>query len=200
MKTRKNFYFTNSVLNAAGPTGLVIRLVSMTFFLVFTAGWTDAFKVSSRFAEGGGAQTPLSDMNYGYAFCDSEADARLAQSGLNLWTWKPETVDEFCHHKVAGRDDSFKSGWERSRLFSGCRLQLNVFSNRVYRCFQFEQSNDYLSVRSGLERQIRDSTLQADRVCAAKQDEITTSAGRIYGDIDAELRIRQRCRARGRNW
>jgi len=169
----------------------VLKLFGAAFCLFLTSGWEQAVKISDTYGEGGGAGTPLGEKNYAQLFCESDEGARLTMGGVMGWTWKLATVDDYCHHKVQGTEDSFKNGWQRSRLFAGCKLLLNAFDKRVYRCFLFEKSQEYLEIQDRLNLQMQYVGDRSASICAAKESEITQAAGRRYGDIDAALELAQ---------
>lgn len=165
------------------------KLLASMFCLVATTGWERSVKVSDRFTETGDAHTPAAENNYAQIYCDSDADAGLTLGHSNGWDWRPVPVDDYCHHKVEGMEDSYKNGWQRSRLFAGCKLLFNTFDKSVYRCYRFEDSPEYSRQQELRQQQVQYLSERSARICAAKEAELSKEAGRLFGDIDAGLEL-----------
>ncbi|MBM4254034.1 MAG: hypothetical protein FJ146_18865 [Deltaproteobacteria bacterium] len=165
------------------------KFIAAIFCLFATTGWEQEAKISGTYTEGGGASTPLAEKNYAQLYCESEENARLTMSGMFGWDWRLVPVDDYCHHKVEGMEDSFKNGWQRSRLFAGCKLLFNTFDKSVYRCYRFEDSAEYLRQQELRQQQAQYLIERSARICAAKEAELSKEAGLLFGDIDAGLEL-----------
>lgn len=97
--------------------------------------WTSKeYTGGSHFSEGG-ETTPLSEENYSYFYCDSDIKAGRAVNGDI--DWRQQSTGDYCIFKHRNRPNNFHSGWERSRLTNGCRMQLEMFNNSAYQCWDF---------------------------------------------------------------
>lgn len=114
-----------------------VRLATLWLLVlpsVASARWTDKASVGeSHFGGTDSHQTPLYEKNHAYFWCDDEVKGERAKAGRIDWV--RSNADEYCRHKHRDRDDSWRSRWERSRLTRGCKNQLQIFENRVYRCW-----------------------------------------------------------------
>ena len=99
-------------------------------------GWNDKQQFKDDYSCG--ENMPMCEANFIYLFCETNQDASRAQSGQIEWA--PSSIDAYCDFTNQDEDNSWRTGWRRSRLTAGCKAQLRTFGNHVYRCW--DQNKD----------------------------------------------------------
>ncbi|MBC7532847.1 MAG: hypothetical protein H7318_14840 [Oligoflexus sp.] len=130
-------------------------------------------------------KSPLEERDNAYMFCESDEDAERARRAEI--DWKRSNADEFCYYRHRNRDDSWRSGWARSRLTRGCLSQLKMFGNEVYRCYDRNKDPEIIAIKEKLERDKEQAYNLANELYAAKAAELLKGFNQTFGDIDREF-------------
>lgn len=152
---------------------------------LLNGAWYANTKVMDKFSGNGTHQTPLEEKNNAYMFCESYEDAKRAKAGEI--DWKRSSVDDFCSYSHKDDDDTWKSGWARSRLKRGCKSQLQMFGNEIYRCFDRSKDPEILGQNQAV---VGDKTAiygSWSKLYQAKAAELQAGANAKFGDIAVQL-------------
>jgi hypothetical protein len=175
------------------------RCKKLSFLLILcglSGAWKTNFKLTNKFAGDGSDRYPAGEKDYAYLFCENCADADAAQKGKA--DWRRSTSHDYCWNEHKGSDDTWKSGWERSRLMRGCKNQLNLFGNKIYRCYDITRDPEFAQIEQALADEKKQAYEDWFKVYGAKVDELYTGANQTFGDVDAELKIAQEKEARAK--
>ena len=169
----------------------IYKFIGVAFLFFATPAWETKVQTSHTYTDAGDHTTPLAGQNYIRLYCESEDNANKAMGAGFGWTWLPMDLTEYCQKHVAHYASSPTDLWNRDRQYLGCIAREYTETRKVYRCFLFEESAEYLEVRETLKKQLSYLDEKSATICKAKELEISAGAGQRYGDIDAALKIAQ---------
>jgi hypothetical protein len=172
------------------------RLSILLIVCGLSGAWKTNFKLTSKFAGDGSDKFPAGEKDYAYLFCENGVDADAAQKGKA--DWRRSTSHDYCWNEHRGSDDTWKSGWERSRLMRGCKSQLNFFGNKVYRCYDITRDPEFALIEADLTAEKKQAYDDWLAIYNAKVDELYKGANQSFGDIDIELKLSQEKEARAK--
>jgi hypothetical protein len=164
-----------------------LQLATLIGLGLGNGAWTFNFRLSQKLTQTGNVTVPVNieEKEYAYLYCENGEDADRAKKGLI--DWRPSTAHEYCWNEHKGSDDTWRSGWERSRLMRGCKWQLNGYGNKIFGCYDMRKDSEFLAMEQALkderERQHKAWLVQY----MAGLDELNLAAGERYGDVDANL-------------
>lgn len=164
-----------------------MRIFLLLIIAFLNTAWTDRVQLSNEYGSDGSDKDPMYEKNFGYLFCETKEDAKRARMGQIDWI--RSNSDNFCRFKHRNSDDTWKSGWERSRLFRGCKTQLNMFGNPVYRCYDSSKDPEILTLEKQLNQTKANEYADWQLAYQAKQKELLARAKELTGvdNIDAEI-------------
>ncbi|MFW7381048.1 MAG: hypothetical protein ACOH5I_19690 [Oligoflexus sp.] len=165
----------------------MMRTILLLMLALLNSAWTDRVQLTNKYGNDGTDKDPIYEKNFGYLFCETKEDARRARMGEI--DWRRSVSDDYCRFKHRNSDDTWRSGWERSRLFRGCKNQLNMFGNAVYRCYDSTKDPAILAFEQQLNQTKADEYEDWLLAYQAKQKELLARAEELTGieDMDAEI-------------
>lgn len=165
----------------------MMRTTLILMLALLNSAWTDRVKLTNKYGSDGSEKDPMYEKNYGYLFCETDKDALRAR--LGEIDWRRSVSDDYCRFKHRNRDDTWRSGWDRSRHFRGCKTHLNMFGNMVYRCYDSSKDPAILALEQQLNQTKADEYEDWLLVYQAKQKELLARAEELTGieDMDAEI-------------
>jgi hypothetical protein len=172
------------------------RLSILIIFCALSGAWKTNFKLTNKFAGDGSDKYPAGEKDYAYLFCENGVDADAAQKGKA--DWRRSTSRDYCWNEHKGSDDTWKSGWERSRLMRGCKSQLNMFGNKIYRCYDINKDPEFAQIEQALVDEKKQAYSEWLAIYNAKVEELIKGSNQSFGDIDAELKAAQEKEARAK--
>ncbi|RYZ54780.1 MAG: hypothetical protein EOP07_15390, partial [Proteobacteria bacterium] len=152
---------------------------------LLNGAWYANTKVMDKISGNGTHQTPLEEKNNAYMFCETDEDARRAKAGEI--DWKRSSVDDFCSYRHKDDDDTWKSGWARSRLKRGCKWQLRMFGNEIYSCYDRSKDPEILGQNKGVVGDKAAMYGEWSKLYQAKVTELQAGANAKFGDIALQL-------------
>jgi hypothetical protein len=173
-----------------------IRLSVLVLLCGLSGAWKTNFKLTNKFAGDSSEKYPANEKDYAYLFCENGEDADRSQKGKA--DWRRSTSHEYCWNEHRGSDDTWKSGWERSRLMRGCKNQLNFFGNKIYRCYDITKDPEFSQIEQSLTAEKKQAYDEWLKIYNAKVDELYKGANQSFGDIDAELGMAREKEARAK--